>query len=85
MISGLIFWFAFFWFGHWAIVRPPLNWLVFVYTILMIVAYLLFLRREYKVHAKIPMFQKMWFAAGIVYACPLLTLLWTIWEIVERL
>jgi hypothetical protein len=85
LLFGLILWFIFFAVGHWAIMRPPLNWVVLAYTTILLILYCGFLREEYKIHAKIPKFKKAWLPAGIVYACPLLVLIWTIWEIVERL
>jgi hypothetical protein len=48
-ISAVIFWVAFFMFGHWAI-QNNLKWLVFGYSSALLIAYSVWMLKEAKYH-----------------------------------
>jgi hypothetical protein len=85
LLGALIFWVAFFWFGHWAIVRPPLNWLVFVYTHILLIFYTINMIKEIRIHSRLKIKPFVRFIFSCVLVAPWFIFFWTLIEIVERL
>jgi hypothetical protein len=85
ILGAIAFWVAFFWFGHWAIVRPPLNWLVVVYTHILLIFYTKNAWKEIKIHRRLRIKPFVRYIFYVVLVAPWFIFIWTLVEILERL
>jgi len=77
MILAFILWIVFFQVGHWWIVKKGMKFVVLAYTAIFLAAYLYYLYRQDAF--------KQPFIVQIILSAPLIILVWTIWEVVERM
>jgi len=77
MILAFILWVIFFQVGHWWIVKKRMKFVVLAYTIILLGAYTYYLYSQ-------NVFKKP-FIDQIALSAPLIILVWTIWEVIERI
>jgi hypothetical protein len=85
ILGAVAFWMWFFIFGHWAIMRPPLNWVVFVYSHIFLIFYTKNMWKEMKIHSRLKLKPFVRFIFYVVLTAPWIIFAWTLWEVAERL